>query len=160
MRGRMVFVRIGFLSFFVCVSNKQTDRVLYPEERLVRIANEAAQGDIIYSLNDRIGLVHDAMALAKSGHATVSSALTVVDIFRNETECQCFYFQSVISLTWTVVLVWDSIAENLALLTSTWWENKAIVKGLNEFRKLSIIIPPHPIIKLICRAESLQTNRG
>ncbi|KAG8217461.1 hypothetical protein J3R82DRAFT_5606 [Butyriboletus roseoflavus] len=94
-------------------------RVLYPEERLTRIAREAAEGDAIISLNDRIGLVHDAMALAKSGHATVSSALTVVDIFRNETE----------------FLVWDSIAENLTLLVSTWWENQEIVRGLNAFRK-------------------------
>jgi len=59
------------------------------------------------------------MALSKSGHATVSSALTVVNTFRNETE----------------FLVWDSIAENLANLVSTWWENEEIVKGLNEFRK-------------------------
>ncbi|KAF8448022.1 leucyl aminopeptidase [Boletus edulis BED1] len=94
-------------------------RVLYPKEQLTRIALEAAQGDAVFSLNDRIGLVHDTMALAKSGHATVSSALTVVDIFRNEPE----------------FLVWDSIAENLALLVSTWWENEEIVQGLNEFRK-------------------------
>lgn len=66
------------------------DRVLYTEERLIRIAREAAKNDIIFSLNDRIGLVHDAMALAKSGHASVSSALTVVDIFGNETECKYF----------------------------------------------------------------------
>jgi aminopeptidase 2 len=94
-------------------------RVLYPEERLIRIAREAAQGGAIFSLNDRIGLVHDAMALAKSGYATVSSALTVVDIFKNEIE----------------FLVWDSIADNLGLLVSTWWENEAMVRGLNELRK-------------------------
>ncbi|KAF9227990.1 leucyl aminopeptidase [Gyrodon lividus] len=94
-------------------------RVLYSVERLVRIAREAAEGGAIFSLNDRIGLVHDAMALAKSGHATVSSALTVVDILRNEQE----------------FLVWDSIARNLGLLVSTWWEDKALVKGLDEFRK-------------------------
>ncbi|KAF8841202.1 hypothetical protein BDN67DRAFT_902084 [Paxillus ammoniavirescens] len=97
-------------------------RVLYPAERLARIAREAAEGDAIFSLNDRVGLVHDAMALAKSGHATVSSALTVVDILRNEQE----------------FLVWDSIARNLGLLVSTWWENEDIVKGLNEFRKANI----------------------
>jgi len=94
-------------------------RVLYPEERLTRIAREAAQGDAVFSLNDRIGLVHDAMALTKSGYAPVSSALTVVDVFRNEAE----------------FLVWDSIAGNLAFLVSTWWENEGIVRGLNEFRK-------------------------
>lgn len=78
-------------------SNKQTDRVHYPEERLTRIAREAAESDAIFSLNDRIGLVHDAMALAKSGHASVSSALTVVDIFRDETECKYFGFWGMLS---------------------------------------------------------------
>lgn len=81
---------------FGCASNEWTDRVLYPEGRLTRIALEAAQGDAVFSLNDRIGLVHDTMALAKSGYATVSSALTVVDIFRSETECQCFCFRSML----------------------------------------------------------------
>ncbi|KIK95297.1 hypothetical protein PAXRUDRAFT_140992 [Paxillus rubicundulus Ve08.2h10] len=96
--------------------------VLYSAERLARIAREAAEGDAIFSLNDRVGLVHDAMALAKSGHATVSSVLTVVDILRNEQE----------------FLVWDSIARNLGRLVSTWWENEDVVKGLNEFRKATI----------------------
>lgn len=81
---------------FDCASHEWTDRVLYPEERLIRIAREAAQGDAVFSLNDRIGLVHDAMALTKSGYATVSSALAVVDVFRNEAECQCFYSQSML----------------------------------------------------------------
>ena len=65
-----------------------TDRVLYSHERLAKIATEAAKDDSIFSLNDRIGLVHDAMALAKSGHATVSSALTVVNLLREEKECE------------------------------------------------------------------------
>lgn len=54
------------------------------------------------------------------------------------------FSEHVISLTWLVnwtVLVWDSIAENLALLESTWWENESIVQGLNEFRKASAAIP-------------------
>jgi len=96
MRGHMVSVCIVALFSFGRASNEWTDRVLYPEERLSRIAREAARGDVIFSLNDRIGLVHDAMALAKSGYATVSSALTVVDIFRNETECRCFCFRSML----------------------------------------------------------------
>ncbi|KAI6109137.1 hypothetical protein EDD16DRAFT_1615680 [Pisolithus croceorrhizus] len=94
-------------------------RVHYSEERLFRIAREAADGDSIYSLNDRIGLVHDAMALAKSGHASVSSALTVVDILRGEQE----------------FLAWDSISRNLHLLVSTWWEHEDITHGLNKFRR-------------------------
>ncbi|KAI6039016.1 hypothetical protein EDC04DRAFT_2879735 [Pisolithus marmoratus] len=94
-------------------------RVHYLDERLYRIAREAAEGDTIFSLNDRIGLVHDAMALAKSGHASVSSALTVVDILKGEQE----------------FLVWDSISRNLHLLVSTWWEHEDIMHGLNKFRR-------------------------
>ena len=66
-----------------------TDRVLYPNERLAKITTEAAKGDGIFLLNDRIGLVHDAMALAKSGHATVSSALTVVNLFEGGESVSC-----------------------------------------------------------------------
>lgn len=145
-------------------SDRYTDRVLYPEERLARITREAAEGDAIFSLNDRIGLVHDAMALAKSGHATVSSALTVVDMFRNEAECRYFCFVSMLftdSLVNLAVLVWDSIAENLALLVSTWWEDERIVRGLNGFRKASAAIPRlHPIINLVFYAGSFRADRG
>ncbi|KAI6006003.1 hypothetical protein EDD15DRAFT_2215318 [Pisolithus albus] len=94
-------------------------RVHYSEERLHRITREAAAGDRIFSVKDRIGLVHDAMALAKSGHSSVSSALTVVDILKGEQE----------------FLVWDSISRNLHLLVSTWWEHEEIVHGLNKFRR-------------------------
>lgn len=94
-------------------------RVHYSEERLYRITREAAMGDSIFSVKDRIGLVHDAMALAKSGHASVSSALTVVDILKGEQE----------------FLVWDSISRNLHLLVSTWWEHADITHGLNKFRR-------------------------
>ena len=66
-----------------------TDRVLYTPERLAKIATEAAKEDSIFSLNDRIGLVHDAMALAQAGLAKVSSALNLVDVLRNEKECGC-----------------------------------------------------------------------
>lgn len=94
-------------------------RVHYLDERLYRIAREAAEGDNVFSLNDRIGLVHDAMALAKSGYASVSSALTVVEIFKGEKE----------------FLVWDSISMNLHLLVSTWWEHEDVTLGLNKFRR-------------------------
>jgi aminopeptidase 2 len=64
------------------------DRVLYTPERLAKIATEAARGYSGFSFNDRIGLVHDSMALAKAGFSDVSSALTLVDIFRSEKECE------------------------------------------------------------------------
>jgi aminopeptidase 2 len=65
------------------------DRVLYSDERFAAIAKEAAKGDAVFSLNDRIGLVHDVMALSKAGFCKVSSALTIVDILHAEKECEC-----------------------------------------------------------------------
>ncbi|KAF8151622.1 hypothetical protein B0H34DRAFT_135147 [Crassisporium funariophilum] len=42
-------------------------RVLYTPERLALIAAEAAKENSPFSLDDRIGLVHDVMALSKAG---------------------------------------------------------------------------------------------
>jgi aminopeptidase 2 len=63
------------------------DRVLYSSERLANIASEAVKEQSGFSFGDRIGLVHDVMALSKSGYSSLSSALTFVDILRNEKEC-------------------------------------------------------------------------
>ena len=51
---------------------------------------EAAKqkGPSVFSLNDRIGLVHDAMALSKAGLAKLSSALALVDGLKGETDCR------------------------------------------------------------------------
>lgn len=67
------------------------DRVLYTPEHVGKIAVEAAKpaGASAFSLDDRIGLVHDAMALSKAGLAKLSSALTLVDALKGETECMC-----------------------------------------------------------------------
>ncbi|KAG0705166.1 hypothetical protein DFH29DRAFT_907854 [Suillus ampliporus] len=94
-------------------------RVLYSDERFAAIAEEAAKGDAVFSLNDRIGLVHDIMALSKAGFCKVSSALTIVDILHGEKE----------------FLVWDSIARNITTLVSTWWEHDAVVDDLDAFRR-------------------------
>ena len=61
--------------------------MLYTPERLAEVATEAAKGDSSFSVNDRIGLVNDAMALAKAGFSNTSSALTLVNILRYEQEC-------------------------------------------------------------------------
>ncbi|EIW77439.1 hypothetical protein CONPUDRAFT_84517 [Coniophora puteana RWD-64-598 SS2] len=93
-------------------------RVLYPDERLARITEEAAKGEEMFSLNDRIGLVHDVFALSKAGMMSVSGALNTVNNLRGEMD----------------YIVWDTIASNLSLLHSTWWENTKVTKTLDEFR--------------------------
>ncbi|KAH7916009.1 hypothetical protein BJ138DRAFT_763827 [Hygrophoropsis aurantiaca] len=102
-------------------------RVLYSDERFASIAAEAAKGDSVFSLNDRIGLVYDVMVLSKAGFTKVSTALTVVDIFRDEKE----------------FLVWDSISRNLATLVSTWWEHPEVVDNLNQLRQHLFV----PVVK-------------
>ena len=67
------------------------DRVLYTPERLASISAEAAKDKSIFSLDDRLGLVHDAFALSNAGLAKVSSALTLVDLWKNEKECEVFF---------------------------------------------------------------------
>ncbi|KAG6832427.1 hypothetical protein H0H87_001587 [Tephrocybe sp. NHM501043] len=102
-------------------------RVLYTPERLSKIATEAAKDNSIFSLNDRIGLVHDAFALAKAGLAKASSALTLVDGLKNEKE----------------YLVWSGISQNLSGLVSIWWEHPQIVDQLNALRRTLFV----PLVK-------------
>ncbi|KAF8061516.1 leucyl aminopeptidase [Lyophyllum atratum] len=94
-------------------------RVLYTPERLLEIAKEAAKDDSVITLNDRIGLVHDAMALSKAGLAKLSSSLTLLDTLKHEKE----------------YLVWSGILGSLSDLASIWWEHPQIVDQLNAFRR-------------------------
>ncbi|KAF9533368.1 leucyl aminopeptidase [Crepidotus variabilis] len=94
-------------------------RVLYTPERLAVIATEAAKEHSIFSLDDKLGLVHDSFALAKAGLAKVSSALTLVDLWKNEKE----------------YLVWSGIGESIAALNSTFWESPETVDDLNALRR-------------------------
>ena len=61
--------------------------MLYTPARLAAIASEAAKADSIFSLADRMGLVHDAFALGKAGFLDLSAALNLVHELRTETEC-------------------------------------------------------------------------
>lgn len=101
-------------------------RVLYTPERVAKIATEAAKpdGTSVFSLNDRIGLVHDAIALSKAGLAKLSSALTLLDGLKGETE----------------YLVWSGVADSLNNLVSVWWEHPMLVDHLNEFRR-TLFVP-------------------
>ncbi|KAJ7582802.1 leucyl aminopeptidase [Mycena floridula] len=99
-------------------------RVLYTPERLTKIATEAAKENSYISLDDRLGLVTDSLALSKAGLAKLSSALDLIDILRNEKE----------------YLVWSSIAGNLSILSSVWWEDSAITANLDAFKR-SLFLP-------------------
>lgn len=64
-------------------------RALYTPERLVKIAEEAAKEDSAFGLEDRVGLVYDALALAKAGYLDVTAALKLYAAFHKEKECAC-----------------------------------------------------------------------
>lgn len=72
----------------VITADRALDRVLYTPERLEKIAKEAAKENSVFSLNDRLGLVHDAMALSKAGLTKISSALSLVEKLKHEKECK------------------------------------------------------------------------
>lgn len=64
------------------------DRVLYSPDRLKAIGVEAAKETSAFSLQDRVGLIHDAIALAKGDLMKISNALDLVHAFRSEKECK------------------------------------------------------------------------
>ena len=48
----------------------------------------------MFSTEDRVGLVYDALALAKAGYLEVSSMLALFDAFRNDKDCECDCYSS------------------------------------------------------------------
>jgi aminopeptidase 2 len=84
---------VRFVSFWVeLIGHVRTDRVLYEPKTLTKIAEEGAKENSVFSLNDRMGLVYDTVALSKAGLADVSSALTLIDILgKKEKECELLF---------------------------------------------------------------------
>lgn len=64
-----------------------------------------------------MGLVQDAVVLAKSGYAQTSAALNLISKLKGETEN----------------LVWGEIASGLGDLSNTWWEQpEPVRKAIDE----------------------------
>ncbi|KAF5391327.1 hypothetical protein D9757_002062 [Collybiopsis confluens] len=99
-------------------------RVLYEDARMSKIAAEVAKSDSAFSVEDRMGLTFDALALSKAALMKLSSALNLIDALRNEEE----------------YLVWDGISTNLSSLAAVWWENERVLNLLNAFR-ISLFLP-------------------
>ncbi|KAH8102859.1 leucyl aminopeptidase [Cristinia sonorae] len=86
-------------------------RVLYTSEQLIKLAQEAGKPNSVLSLEDRMGLVLDASALAKARLAQTNSVLALIDALRSETES----------------VVWTSISETLNEVSSVWGENDMVL---------------------------------
>ena len=54
---------------------------------MAKVSTEAAKSDSIFSLDDRIGLVLDSVALAKAGFSDMSSMFTLINNLRGEKQC-------------------------------------------------------------------------
>ncbi|KAL1704750.1 hypothetical protein EV121DRAFT_205123 [Schizophyllum commune] len=93
--------------------------VLYTPERLAKIGQEAAKEGSLFTLDDRLGIVHDAFATSKAGLATLSSALDVVSALKDTRE----------------YLLWSCIAQHLDELSSVWWEDDGVVNQLKAFAR-------------------------
>jgi aminopeptidase 2 len=67
-----------------------------------------------------MGLISDAMVLAKSGHAKTSGALNLISNLKSETE-------------W---LVWSAISTHITTLRRVWWEQpEKVRKQIDAFRR-------------------------
>jgi len=62
--------------------------VLYSPDITAKVSAEATKPDSAFSLNDRIGLVLDSVALAKAGFSDTSSMFTLIDGLKGEKECK------------------------------------------------------------------------
>ncbi|KAF9255758.1 leucyl aminopeptidase [Marasmius fiardii PR-910] len=93
-------------------------RVLYSEVRMKKIASELSKTNSVFTAEDRLGFINDALALSKASLMKLSDSLTLIDAIRGETE---FY-------------IWSGISTGLSDITSVWWEHAKIREGLKAFR--------------------------
>ncbi|KAG8526283.1 uncharacterized protein KY384_000276 [Bacidia gigantensis] len=88
-------------------------RTNYPPERLAKLGAEKSK----LAVEDRIGLVADAEAMAVAGLGTTAGLLTLVEKFQDESSKAVF----------------AQIAGSLATIRSAFAENEAVTRGLQAF---------------------------
>lgn len=109
----------GAIQYKLNAGSASLCRVSYPPERLAKLADDAAKAQSIFSLQDRMGLVDDTLALAKAGYCTVGDALSLIDVLRDEKD----------------YVVWKAIGNNLSTLLSVWYEDPEIVSSVLQFSR-------------------------
>ncbi|KAI9716983.1 MAG: hypothetical protein M1828_007497 [Chrysothrix sp. TS-e1954] len=88
-------------------------RTNYPPARLAKLGEAKDQ----LSIQDKIGLIGDASALAISGDATTTGLLSFIENFQGEDN----------------FLVWSQITSSLGTVRSVFSDNEKISKGLKNF---------------------------
>ena len=104
-------------------------RTNYPPGRLAKLG---ASKDRL-SIEDRIGLVGDAAALAIAGHATTASLLTFLENFKDEIHHAYVKSQSLYRPSLTSSSVWVQIIGTLTNIRSVFAENESVANGLKTF---------------------------
>ncbi|KAF8603360.1 hypothetical protein BDV93DRAFT_523426 [Ceratobasidium sp. AG-I] len=95
-------------------------RTAYTPERLKKLGEEAANKESVFGLEDRVGLVSDAMVLARAGYGKTSGGLSLIASLQGETEH----------------LVWDSIATHVGRIEKVWWEQpEEVFEAIKTFRR-------------------------
>lgn len=100
-------------------------RVAYSAERLALLGEEAAKADSAFSVEDRVGLVSDAMTLCRAGASKTSGALSLVNQMVTEQE----------------YLVWSSIFTGLAKVKAVWWEQPEEVRKAVDALNIKLARP-------------------
>ncbi|KAI9795929.1 MAG: hypothetical protein M1833_006577 [Piccolia ochrophora] len=95
-------------------------RTNYPPVRLAQLGDARE----LLTVEDKIGLVGDAAALAVAGDGTTAGLLAFVEAFKGEEN----------------YLVWSQIVASLASLRSVFAENEKVAKGLKTFT-LQLVSP-------------------
>ncbi len=94
-------------------------RVAYSTDRLGLIGDEAAKSNGAFNTEDRIGLVSDAVTLARSGSGKTSGSLNLISKLGDEPDYR----------------VWSAIASGLGELKGTWWEEpEEVRKAIDKVR--------------------------
>lgn len=88
-------------------------RTNYPPQRLIKLASARDK----LSIEDRVGLIGDAAALAISGHASTPALLSFIEGFQSE----------------QAYVVWAQISASLTKVRSTFSNNKQISDALKNF---------------------------
>lgn len=92
-------------------------RVCYTPKRLSILGQNAR--DNLLSVNDKIGLVSDSLAMASSGYSKTSTVLDLLKVFDAE---ESFF-------------AWKQVLSALGAITEAWtFEDKSITEGLKHFK--------------------------
>lgn len=113
--SRSTMYQIASDSFKINADTIGVYRVAYSPERLIKLGQQAQS----FSIEDRLGLVSDAAALASAGYAKTSGSLNlVVELSKTETE----------------YLPFRQVAGFLSSIVCVWWENDRIRNAINGIR--------------------------